>query len=163
MYKKLNNFVTMNDLVKFREDANARDLCSQYRGKWDLCKSKKDLIDLALDSNGMPYLCQSIFEKWGLTPEFIATEFADYINGKYISKHESGYTSTLYVLYDGDVEVSSTALVFIGCRSVVNIPKNRICRCYVLDSVLRFEGEGMCEINEYGNCSVDCGFNIKRL
>ena len=33
-------------------------LCDEYKGKWDSCKSLKDLMDIALSANGIEFIAE---------------------------------------------------------------------------------------------------------
>ena len=82
----------MKMLQAFREAAKSRNLCDKYSEMWDNCKSKKQLFDLATDSNGIPYICESMVEGWGLTPDFI----------KAAEKIKKGQESMIKAMYNID-------------------------------------------------------------
>ena len=85
-----------NELLNMKRKALMLGLCGEYKKKWDSCTSKKELMDLVLDSNGVEFLADAITFGWGCSQEFLLNEFADFINGRYQRKKD-GYTSELYV------------------------------------------------------------------
>ena len=145
----------MNMLQAFREAANSRNLCDKYSELWDNCKSKKQLFDLATDSNGIPYICESMVEGWGVTPEFISEKFKTFINGRYISQH-NGYTSAMYVekFFIEPLVAKTTNLVIIACEGVVNIPEDVVCNLFIVNSDVVLSGSGVCYVKTYGENTV---------
>lgn len=125
-------------MVKFIEGAKARGLCKEYIAKVDKAGSKKALIDIALDANGLPYVCEAVCKGY-LSPTYISKSFAPFNNGKYV-KNE-GYTSSMYCQPSTDIlEIKTTATLIIGFRGRVVIP--HICELYLADSEVAIEGEG---------------------
>jgi len=143
----------MNELEQFRENARMRDLCAEYSEKWDACQSNKQLFDFCMDSNGMPYLCRSIIEKWGLTPEYIASRFKAFINGRYVSE-QNGYDTEVYCLYNGEMIARTTLLAIIGCNITITVPEYHVCKIHIVDSKVRIEGAGVCHVYRHGSCYV---------
>ena len=145
----------MNMLQAFREAANSRNLCDKYSELWDNCKSKKQLFDLATDSNGIPYICESMVEGWGVTPEFISEKFKTFINGRYISQH-NGYTSAMYVekFFIEHLVVSTTNVIVMACEGAIEIPENIVCNLFIVNSDVMVSGSGVCYVKTYGENTV---------
>ena len=145
----------MNMLQAFREAANSRNLCDKYSELWDNCKSKKQLFDLATDSNGIPYICESMVEGWGVTPDFISEKFKTFINGRYISQH-NGYTSAMYVekFFIEPLVVSTTNVIVMACEGVIEIPENVICNLFIVNSDVVLSSSGVCYVKEYGSNEI---------
>lgn len=149
----------MNQMQEFRAEATRRGLCKKYSELWDSCLSNKQLLDLSMDSNGIPYLCKSIIEGWGLSVGYIAHRFRMYINNKYTSKH-NGYTSKLYVRHFLNIIVDTTNTVILCSNTFVIVPKNTICNIHLVNSDIEIIGEGVCYVTRYGHCSVKSGKKI---
>ena len=145
----------MKMLQAFREAAKSRNLCDKYSELWDNCKTKKQLIDLATDSNGIPYVCESMAEGWGVTPEFISENFKTFINGRYTSQH-NGYTSAMYVerFFIEPLVAKTTNLVIIACEGVVNIPEDVVCNLSIVNSNVVVSGSGVCYVKTYGENTI---------
>ena len=145
----------MNMLQAFREAANSRNLCDKYSELWDNCKSKKQLFDLATDSNGIPYICESMVEGWGVTPEFISEKFKTFINGRYISQH-NGYTSAMYVekFFIEHLVVSTTNVIVMACEGAIEIPENIVCNLFIVNSDVMVSGSGVCYVKTYGENTI---------
>lgn len=140
----------MSDLLRFKKEAIDKGLCKEYRDKWDRAKSKKDLIDIALDANGIEYMAEMLSGEWGLTPEYICEEFAEYINGAY-TRGKDGYKTAMYVKYEGEIIASCTAYLIVSCDVDIKIPENCVCRIFVCaDSNVIVDCEGDCEVYYYG-------------
>lgn len=142
----------MNEMQKFREVARERGLCDRYSRLWDSCTSNKQLLDLAMDSNGIPYLCESVSQGWGLPVDYLLARFRMYINNKYISLHK-GYSSKLFIRHYDNVWVDATNVVLIECSTVLVVPKNTICNIYLVNSRVNAVGDGTCYVRRYGRSS----------
>lgn len=141
----------MIDLDKFRENAASQNLCSEYLSKWNDRLSRKQLVDLALDSKGADYVCDAIAKGWGVSPEFISTKLSAYINGKYISQKD-GYDSALYCCYKGNIIANTTIIILIDCDVEIDIPENHICKIYCSSKCdIVVMGHGDCFFICYGN------------
>lgn len=143
---------------KFFENAKRLGLCEQYTSKWGSAKSKKQLIDLALDANGLSYVATAITKSYGLTAEYISNSFSPFINGKYI-REKDGYTSALYCFCAdkrdlAEIVASTTAVLVIGFKGTIRIPKNRICELHLVNCTCHVEGEGRCDAYIYGSTNI---------
>lgn len=152
----------MKMLQAFREAAKSRNLCEKYSELWDNCKSKKQLFDLATDSNGIPYICEAMVEGWGVTPEFISKNFKTFINGRYISQH-NGYTSAMYVekFFIEPLEANTTNLIVMACEGVIEIPENVVCNLSIVNSDVVVSGSGVCYVKEYGSNEIKYNDTIR--
>ncbi len=143
-----------NELLKLKRNAVMLGLCGQYKDLWNGCKSKKDLIDTAIDVNGIEFMADSIAFDWGLSKEFILTEFGEYINGKY-QRNRDGYSSELCAgVKNNTISVRSTLNLFAYCDDVtIFIPEGRFCRIYLAKcSNVHIKNDGKFELVVYGEC-----------
>ena len=144
----------MNDLLKFKRNAVMLGLCGEYKSRWDSAKSKQDLMDIALDANGVEMLCDAAAFGWGMDIQYMKNAFSEYINGNWKRKKD-GYTSCLYVLHDGVIEQECTITAIISCNGEFHVPKGKACKLYVSgDSNINVTGEGDCYVYLYGDCKV---------
>ena len=143
-------------LREFREAAKSRSMCEKYSELLDGCNTKKQLFDLATDSNGIPYICESIVEGCGVTPELISENFKTFINGRYISQHK-GYTSEMYVerFFIEPLVAKTTNVVIIACEGVVEIPENVVCNLFIVNSNVVVSGSGVCYVKTYGDNTIN--------
>lgn len=144
--------MSKNELLNLKRNALMLGLCGEYKDRWDKCSNKKELIDLALDSNGVEFLADAMTFGWGCTQEFLLTEFADFINGRYQRK-KNGYTSELYVEPHGEIELRSTLTVIAGGSANVIVPPNFFGRVYVCGdggSLIFGSNGGSIELFVYG-------------
>lgn len=150
-------------LEQFRKNASERGIC-EMSADWDKCKSKKQLIDLALSIRGIEYIAKAISEGWGIDADTICREFAPFINGKYV-REKDGYTSALYCSL-GDkkfplpIDATQTAILVIRHTGTIYIPKNRICEIHLVDSDSVIYGEGKAKVYSYGS-TVHYDMNVK--
>ena len=144
--------MSKNELLNLKRNALMLGLCGEYKDRWDKCSNKKELIDLALDSNGVEFLADAMTFGWGCSQEFLLNEFADFINGKYQRKKD-GYTSELYVEPHGEIELRSTLTVIAGGCANVIVPPNFFGRVYVCGdggSLIFGSNGGSIELFVYG-------------
>ena len=144
--------MSKNELLNLKRNALMLGLCGEYKDRWDKCSNKKDLIDLALDSNGVEFLADAMTFGWGCSQEFLLNEFADFINGRYQRKKD-GYTSELYVEPHGEIELRSTITVIAGGRANVIVPPNFFGMVYVCGdggSLIFGSNGGSIELFVYG-------------
>lgn len=142
--------VTLED---FRKNATKHGIC-EMSAEWDKCKSKKQLIDLALSIRGIEYLAKAISEGWGIDADTICREFAPFNYGKYV-REKDGYTSALYC-GEGENEIfaTETAILAIGFVGDIRVPKNRICEIHLVNSKCYIIAEGKANVYTYGNSEV---------
>lgn len=141
-----------NELLNMKRNALMLGLCGGYKEKWDACTSKKELINLVLDSNGVEFLADAITFGWGCSQGFLLKEFSDFINGKYQRKKD-GYTSELYVEPYGVIELRSTITVIAGGKASVIVPPNFFGKVYVCGdggSLIFGSNGGSIELFVYG-------------
>ena len=148
----MENNIKNTDLLTLKRNSLMMGLCEKYKHKWDLCTTKRQLIDLALDSNGVEFMADSIAFGWGLGKDYIVNEFAEFINGSYV-RDKDGYTSEFYVGARGVIELRSTMLLVAYCDGLeIKIPKGSAGRIYVCGgSKIRIENYGYVDILEYGS------------
>ena len=109
-------------------------VCEQYKSKISGALSKKQIMDIFLDANGIPFLCEMSSNGNALPYEVILSEFKSYINGRYASVHgESGYTSSVYCCYSDEtsIEIETTQTLFLGCSLNVSVKANDYVRIYL--------------------------------
>lgn len=141
------------ELLKLKRNAIILGLCGQYKEIWDNCKSKKDLVDAAIDANGIEFMADSIAFGWGLDKGFLITEFDEYINGKY-RRIKDGYSSELHVGEENNtISVISTLNLFAYSKNVtIYVPQNSFCRIYLAKcSNVCIKNDGKFELYVYGS------------
>lgn len=137
-----------NELLNMKRNALMLGLCGEYKKKWDACTSKKELIDLVLDSNGVEFLADAITFGWGCSQEFLLREFSDLINGKYQRKKD-GYTSELYVHHNNMIVLRSTITLVAGSNADIVVPDDFIGNLYICGGSHMIFGSERGEINLY--------------
>lgn len=111
-------------------------VCDKYKDKIAKALSKKQIMDVFLDANGIPFLCEISSGGDALPYEVILSEFKSYINGRYSSCHgEIGheYTSAVYCCYSDSngLDIDTTQTLFLGCSLNVNVKPNDYVRIYL--------------------------------
>lgn len=128
------------EMQNFIRNAKRLGLCAEYTGRWEECRSKKQLVDVALDANGLPYMAESIAKGWGISAEYIAREFAQFNNGQYVRK--DGYSSAMYVLpTDDEIHINTTAALIAGFNGSISVDR-RMCELYIADSNVNIATNG---------------------
>lgn len=150
----------MNDLLGFKRNAVMLGLCEDYTKKWDSAKNKEDLMDMALDSNGVEMLCDAAAFGWGMDIQYMKKTFLDYINGGW-KRNRNGYTSCLYVDYAGHIEQECTLTAIISSNVTFHVPKYRICKLHISgNSNVEVTGDGVCYVYLYGDGSVSGKYTL---
>lgn len=144
-----------SELLTLKRNALMMGLCGKYKDKWNLATDKRALIGLALDSNGIEFMADSIAFGWGVSKEYLQKEFGEFMNGFYQCQ-EHGYTSEMYIGANGVLSVKSTLLLVGYCDDLeIEIPEHTVCRIYVCGgSRVRIENKGNVEIYEYGTDNI---------
>lgn len=129
----------MITLEDFKANAIEKGICSLLTD-WNNCKSKKQLMDLALDIRAIPYLANAVAEGWGISIDVIEKEFAPFLNGRYV-RNKDGYTSSVWCGYKGDtIRMTDTATLVIGFNGIIIPPV--IGELYLVNSKVKMLGEG---------------------
>lgn len=123
----------VNSILSFKRNATLLGLCGIYKSKWDNCKTPKELVDLALDANGVEFIADSIAFDWGISPKYIYDNFLEYqyYYNKYV-RIGDGYTSSMFTQIPlGEIFINTTITLIIDCAAYVHIPDNFIGKIYV--------------------------------
>lgn len=127
-------------IEKFKSEARKRGICGMI-DDWDNCKSKKQLVDLALSIRGIEYVAESCAEGWGLSADYIVHEFEPFNNHKYV-RSKDGYTSALYCKPPEDeITIDTTASLIIGFNGTIRLERP-ISELYIVNSNVTILGEG---------------------
>lgn len=111
-------------------------ICHEYMDKVLDAGSNRQLIDIAMDANGMSRLPEVASKGMFLPYEVITSRFAPFINGRYIghtvSKNGHEYTSALYCRYEGVINnADTTLLTLLGCDCKVEVAPNSFIHIYI--------------------------------
>lgn len=144
------------NLLDLKRKSLALGLCGAYSKAWNAAVNKAELMDLALTCDGAAYIADGVTFGWGLSKQYIKSEFAEYINGGY-TRRKDGYTSSMYVDIDGDITPNTTLVVVIGGKPKIRLSPNEVCIIFLC---------GDCNVEIYGGLDVnvevygDSKFNI---
>ena len=120
-----------NSVLEFKQKAFKMGICDDYRKQWQQATNNKDLADMAMSIQGADFLCASVVNQWGGTKEQMMFALYDFANGNYV-RHNQGYTSELFLYYEGKITVKSTLYIVIGSEDVeIYIPRYRIANIYL--------------------------------
>lgn len=144
-------------LEKFQQDAIEHNVCSEYLKKWQNAKSKKQLVDIALSSQGCIFMCTSIEQGWGVDSVYLRKNFEPYLNRRYVM--EDTYSSCMYVKNRGVAVADTTLILIIDSDMTISVPKNMITKLYVCgDSKIKVKGNGRVIVVRYGE-DIDVEFS----
>ncbi len=151
----------MSELTKFKRDAESFGLCNEYKERWDACERKEDLISLALDANGVKMLCDAMAFGWGMSIEYIKTNFKPFLNGGWVLDKD-GYNSSLYIDLNGEIEQSTTITTIISSTCIIHVPETHLCKIYISgNSNVRILCEGLAFAFVYGENKVSYDGNVR--
>lgn len=149
-------------------------LCNEYSNKVSSALSKKQLVDIGLDANGIHYLCEMRQNGYPLDYNVLLNEFKHFINGKYIftSKPNAAgvsYTCELYCRYNNrELNVRTTCVSLLDCATTICI-KPYDCVSVHLDEncdvKIKCHDTSSCRVYLYGAAKVDIieGINVKLI
>lgn len=102
-------------------------LCSEYTPRVLNAKSKKQIMDIVLDANGISYLQEMSDKGFPLDYDVIRKEFAAYTNGKYVAttKGKNGveYRGSIYIDQTNPIDVNTHIVSLLNCKCDVIVPK----------------------------------------
>lgn len=124
-----------DEMFLFYRNSLARNLCNEYRSLFrkDL-NNKDELMRLCMRQQSIPYMATSCYEKWGLSMDYIISEFNEYINGKYTVYNcdgVNGYSYQLWCLNRDPIIVESDITHIMGCDCDINIPITKCPTIYI--------------------------------
>lgn len=137
----------MVDLDQFKANAKERGICGLL-ADWDNCKSKKQLVDLALSAPAIDFVARAIAEGWGPSADCIAKEFEPFVNGKYV-RRQDGYTSALYCNSEGEISITTACALIVGHKGLIRV-EIPICELYIANSDCEIVG-GIANIYAYNS------------
>ena len=130
-------------------------ICERYLPAVDAARSRKQYMDIALDVNGMTFLCDMREKGYGLPYDVMCDEFKAYLNGRYIHTKSAllrGYTSSMYCRVEtpSEITINTTLTGIFGCSCSVHVPANTYCQLIV-------DGSSVVNITvgDGGKCYVD--------
>lgn len=137
-------------------------LCKAYTDKVEQAISKKRLMDVVLDANGVSYLPEMQAKGMALPYETITSEFKAYINGNYKAEFSKGdrvfYTSCLYCCYSEPIHIDTTVTTLLGCNSEITIDDYDFVKLY-LDSncvvKINCPKNARCLVEYWGNAKIE--------
>lgn len=153
------------------EITNAGLLCGSYIDKVNDAKSKKQLIDICFDANGINYLCEMQEKGMPLPYETITKEFASYINGRYVAEYRNekgnGYTSTLYCCFSGEkINVDTTLCSVLGYTGRIVVTKNNFAKIYLdknCDVQIQLQDGAKANVEYWKGAKVEVLGNYERV
>ena len=120
-----------NSVLEFKQKAFKMGICEEYRKQWQQATNNKDLADMAMSIQGADFLCASVVNGWGGTKEQMMFALYDFANGNYV-RRGNGYTSELFLYYEGKITVKSTLYIVIGSEDVeIYVPRYRVANVYL--------------------------------
>lgn len=117
-------------------------VCEKFRDMLKNTRSMKGVFDIALRTESIEFICESVKEGWSPTKEEIWSTFKPYLNGNYV--HDGKYTSVMYCGFKGKVICDKTVMCLLWSDAEIVVPKNRLCMIYVAGegSKVKVTGEG---------------------
>lgn len=152
--------MTTQPLLDFKQRALAHDVCAPMLERWNKASSPETIMDVALDIQGIEFLCIAYRDGWGLPDDFVTAFFRNIINGQYTHHSPDGYTSQIYYNNEAEFTPASTNTLIINSTCVVSVPPTSVCSLYVTgNSEIVVFNEGYCNIVSYGNADITVNGN----
>lgn len=151
-----------------KEYALRHGLCGEYTKMWDDAKDVEQLMMMATDANGLPFLAEAFADGWGVSEKVAIRMFGDYINGRWQAQH-NGYTSEIWIgVRTGEKIVArSTAMLIDDCAISVDIPARSVRKvlisgdsnvtitCMGVGRVQVYGKNAVANVNGHGRCDVE--------
>lgn len=165
LYLRKSKYMTFKEWLNIVLDKEL--ICERYLPAVDAARSRKQFMDVALDVNGMAFLCDMRLQGYELPYETIESEFRAYLNGRYIHSKSSisgSYTSAMYCGIDvpAEITINTTLTGLFGCHCIVNVPSNVVCQIYVdsgCDVLINVADNARCQIRVWDGGLVECNNN----
>lgn len=146
-------------ITKIIESGN---LCEAYTNKVEQALSKKRIVDIVLDANGVSFLPEMQNKGISLPYETITSEFNSYINGNYKAEFSKGdrifYTSRLYCCYQEEVLIDSTVTTLLGCKCDITIEDYDFVKIYLdsnCDVRINCPKNARCLVEYWGKAKIE--------
>ena len=145
-----------NELLSLKRNALKLGLCGKYKALWDACRTEKEVVDLALDSNGVEFLADAMAFGWGVSFDFLEKSiFRNYVHGQYL-RNKDGYTSIMFVNPRFEFVLPATINLVLGDCSVIHNSQGGICKLYLSKvSNVIIKNDGILELYCYGDVNVE--------
>lgn len=140
-------------------------LCKEYQKKFNDAQSKKQIMDIVLDANGVSFMQEMQSCGHAFPYNDILDQFGAYLNGRYVYHHGFGkyeYSSAMYCCYCGDnVVVSTTSVAVLGCcGTTFEIKDYDVAKLYVdsnSDITIKCNGHSKCYVDLWkgGKVSIE--------
>lgn len=141
----------MNTFAEFIEKAK-QNLCKEYTEKLNKAGSKKAMIDIALDSNGLSWVCEAV-AKGELSVDTITDAFKPFLNGNY-TRNANGYTAQIYCRpTEDEIKITTTATLIIGFKGKVIV--DRPCELYLCKSDVTIVGTSKPSVYLYNSTIIN--------
>lgn len=146
-----------------QEITDKKHLCDAYTAKLCASHSKKQLMDLVLDANGVNFLMEMQEKGLPLPYETICKDFGSYINGRYVAEYRNekgnGYTSVLYCCHDREtIFVDTTLCSVLGYVGRIVIAKNNFAKIYLdknCDAQIELQDGARCIVEYWKGAKVE--------
>lgn len=135
-------------------------LCEEYEVKYHNAKSKRQVMDIVLDANGMSFLQEMGEKGHKISYDAVVDEYGKYINGNYVRDND-GYTSEMYCKHEGYIEARCTATVLLGCTATVRFtePIKYLLYCDDCDIRIESQKDARVYVQCWGDTKVDTSGN----
>lgn len=125
----------MRTLDEIRTDYEAHTgVCSEYGGRWDAAKSRRELFDMGCSIQGMDFLVKGMDGGYGFTSGEIYAMFHGYLNHRYVSVQHRGtgreYDGAIWCEDSGSAYVDVTCACFLHCNMDVEIRPYHVCHIF---------------------------------
>ena len=123
------------ELEEFKKQCEGQGLCDPYTKAWMEAETKEELMALATDINGMPYIMEAMTRDYAnLDKKFVLKEFGEFINNGY-SIPQQGFTSVFYIdPIESEIKLKDTVCGLFDYNGKV-ILDHHICHIYTNSSI----------------------------
>jgi hypothetical protein len=121
--------------IGFVQKACSLGICDSFSTRVEQAGSKKQFLDLALNSAATPWVAERISQGLVCSAREIARMFSSLSNGRYISRQD-GYSG---MLFTENADITITEANNLVLSSGGKIEATRPCDIYIVDSVVEIK------------------------
>lgn len=118
----------IENLIDLKQKAIKMKICEEYLRRWNEATTPRQLIDMALDSNGMEFMAGTCNTPAGVSSQFLLAHFPEFVNGAYLSP-QKGYTAEMFVAQKS-VSPRADLVLLLECNGEVTVKPNRCAKIY---------------------------------
>lgn len=137
-------------------------ICNEGVEKLKYANTDRDIVRVICDSFACDFIAKNITKNVQLPIDNFVSRCNNYINGNCIYDYPGGFTSEIYVKYDGDILLRATLTQVIMCNSNIHVKNRSISKIILCSSSchISVEDGSRCIVESYGDNKITHEGNV---